>query len=133
SPTTAPVSPSIMGGWGGNRHRAGLAPAGRHSPFTEHAPWGVIAQVRHEAMHVGQWPTDNAAIGKGEGSDDAANVRAEGTPMARSRSWSWTSKAPAGTRVLTRAFGAERVTGIEPALSAWEADVLPLNYTRERQ
>ena len=26
----------------------------------------------------------------------------------------------------------ERVTGIEPALSAWEADVLPLNYTRRR-
>jgi hypothetical protein len=26
--------------------------------------------------------------------------------------------------------GSERVTGIEPALSAWEADVLPLNYTR---
>src|SRR5690625_3998388 len=25
----------------------------------------------------------------------------------------------------------ERVTGIEPALSAWEAEVLPLNYTRE--
>jgi hypothetical protein len=23
------------------------------------------------------------------------------------------------------------VTGIEPAFSAWEADVLPLNYTRE--
>jgi hypothetical protein len=28
------------------------------------------------------------------------------------------------------AFSVERVTGIEPALSAWEADVLPLNYTR---
>jgi hypothetical protein len=27
-------------------------------------------------------------------------------------------------------MGWERVTGIEPALSAWEADVLPLNYTR---
>jgi hypothetical protein len=27
-------------------------------------------------------------------------------------------------------FGVERVTGIEPALSAWEAEVLPLNYTR---
>ena len=27
-------------------------------------------------------------------------------------------------------FSVERVTGIEPALSAWEADVLPLNYTR---
>jgi hypothetical protein len=26
----------------------------------------------------------------------------------------------------------ERVKGIEPSLSAWEADVLPLNYTRER-
>ncbi len=29
--------------------------------------------------------------------------------------------------------GLERVTGIEPALSAWEADVLPLNYTRAYQ
>jgi hypothetical protein len=32
---------------------------------------------------------------------------------------------------LTRHFDRERVTGIEPAFSAWEADVLPLNYTRE--
>ncbi len=24
----------------------------------------------------------------------------------------------------------ERVMGVEPTLSAWEADVLPLNYTR---
>jgi hypothetical protein len=24
----------------------------------------------------------------------------------------------------------ERTTGIEPAFSAWEADVLPLNYIR---
>jgi hypothetical protein len=31
--------------------------------------------------------------------------------------WSW-------------AFTVERVTRIELALSAWEADVLPLNYTR---
>jgi hypothetical protein len=31
---------------------------------------------------------------------------------------------------LTWDFWLERVTGIEPALSAWEADVLPLNYTR---
>ena len=29
-----------------------------------------------------------------------------------------------------RRDGTERVTGIEPAFSAWEADVLPLNYTR---
>ncbi len=26
--------------------------------------------------------------------------------------------------------GLERMTGIEPAFSAWEADVLPLNYIR---
>jgi hypothetical protein len=32
-----------------------------------------------------------------------------------------------------RGSSLERVTGIEPALSAWEADVLPLNYTRERR
>jgi hypothetical protein len=36
--------------------------------------------------------------------------------------------------VLVRGpFRVERVTGIEPALSAWEADVLPLNYTRKRR
>ena len=29
-----------------------------------------------------------------------------------------------------RAARAERVAGIEPALSAWKAEVLPLNYTR---
>jgi hypothetical protein len=31
-----------------------------------------------------------------------------------------TSKAPTRTCVLTRAFGVERVKGIEPSLSAWE-------------
>ena len=30
----------------------------------------------------------------------------------------------------SRARGVERVMGIEPTFSAWEADVLPLNYTR---
>lgn len=32
--------------------------------------------------------------------------------------------------LLNRGCALERVTGIEPAFSAWEADVLPLNYTR---
>ena len=31
---------------------------------------------------------------------------------------------------LTCEVGRERATGIEPAFSAWEADVLPLNYAR---
>lgn len=26
----------------------------------------------------------------------------------------------------------ERATGIEPAYSAWEADILPMNYARKR-
>ena len=34
---------------------------------------------------------------------------------------------------LTWAFVVERMTGIEPAFSAWEADVLPLNYIRALQ
>ena len=33
---------------------------------------------------------------------------------------------------FTREDLRERATGIEPAFSAWEADVLPLNYARER-
>jgi hypothetical protein len=41
-------------------------------------------------------------------------------------------EALVGKHALTRAFGLERVRGIEPPLSAWEADVLPLNYTRKR-
>ncbi|MEV1155437.1 hypothetical protein AB0J27_08550 [Micromonospora chokoriensis] len=36
-----------------------------------------------------------------------------------------TSKALVGTHVLTRAFAVERVTGIEPALSAWEPYKIP--------
>ena len=38
--------------------------------------------------------------------------------------------AAAVPTVLGHRRGPERVTGIEPAFSAWEADVLPLNYTR---
>ena len=32
--------------------------------------------------------------------------------------------------LFTSGFFGERATGIEPAFSAWEADVLPLNYAR---
>ncbi len=32
---------------------------------------------------------------------------------------------------LNWAFMVERVTGIEPASRAWEALILPLNYTRD--
>ena len=38
----------------------------------------------------------------------------------------WLVTAP----VRPGTFEMERVKGIEPSFSAWEADVLPLNYTR---
>jgi len=60
-----------------------------------------------------------------------SSPRANGTLMARTDSYGvLTSKAQVRSMRLTWAFVVERVTGIEPALSAWEADVLPLNYTR---
>ncbi len=40
-------------------------------------------------------------------------------------------KAQGRIIILAWDFVVERVTRIELALSAWEADVLPLNYTRE--
>jgi hypothetical protein len=36
-----------------------------------------------------------------------------------------------GAFPMSRDITMERMTGIEPAFSAWEADVLPLNYIRE--
>ena len=36
----------------------------------------------------------------------------------------------AGIRLPAVTSKMERVMGIEPTLSAWEAEVLPLNYTR---
>ncbi len=35
-------------------------------------------------------------------------------------------------RAMDEKIYLERVMGIEPTLSAWEAEVLPLNYTRTR-
>src|SRR4051794_5233154 len=43
-----------------------------------------------------------------------------------------TIRRSGASRPVDTAPPVERVTGIEPALSAWEADVLPLNYTRRR-
>ena len=57
--------------------------------------------------------------------------QANGTLMARQDSYGVSKNRPRVQAVfLSWAFAVERVTGIEPALSAWEADVLPLNYTR---
>lgn len=56
--------------------------------------------------------------------------QASGTNPARDRRSPQTTKRPGS---MTWALIMERVTRIELALSAWEADVLPLNYTRVRR
>ena len=64
-------------------------------------------------------PTASNAPGPTGCHPEAASARAnQGRATTRART------------VMVRALGLERVTGIEPALSAWEAEVLPLNYTR---
>ncbi|WP_233513378.1 tyrosine-type recombinase/integrase [Micromonospora craterilacus] len=61
-----------------------------------------------------------ARSGRPNGTRPAAS-RANGRPMARRMILDLgTLKAQAGTVVLARALIVERVTGIEPALSAWE-------------
>ncbi len=60
-------------------------------------------------------PESNGSAGRGRGWRRAARREEQA--------------GDAGT-ALTRGFGGERTTGIEPALSAWEAEVLPLNYVR---
>ncbi len=57
--------------------------------------------------------------------------------MLRGRRWIEEGALPSEPALreiasATRHSGRERATGIEPAFSAWEADVLPLNYARDR-
>ena len=53
-------------------------------------------------------------------------IRVSGAEVATASRGISSVMRPTGTMVGT----SERVTGIEPALPAWEAGVLPLNYTR---
>jgi hypothetical protein len=83
----------------------------------------AAANAVGEVVYVCALPSDTlgwvaAQLGP---NGDALNAAVTGQERSRPR---------LGTHVLTWAFGLERVTRIELALSAWEADVLPLNYTR---
>ena len=75
-----------------------------------------------------------SALGPVENAEASRRVR--GGPgrrglMARALFQLGMGEGPAqGESRLAWSLSLERVTGIEPALSAWEADVLPLNYTR---
>ena len=64
---------------------------------------------------------------------EAASADLAVEPRVRAIGARWSPGRDAARRRHNRptwAFRCERVTGIEPAYSAWEADVLPLNYTR---
>ena len=50
-------------------------------------------------------------------------TRDQDPARARNLGWSWLTRSQPDMRL-------ERVMGIEPTLVAWEATVLPLNYTR---
>ncbi len=60
--------------------------------------------------------------------DESGAERDEPQPGAHNVRHVWMLLARRdGRRVI---LDEERMTGIEPALSAWEAEVLPLNYIR---
>ena len=62
----------------------------------------------------------------------ATPVRTVRKPLPASKRLLSTATARVSAMVDGWIFGVEPMTGIEPPYSAWEADVLPLNYIRER-
>jgi hypothetical protein len=78
------------------------------------------------------------AIAQSEGDQTVQMADARVSLTYRSRVWkvSWMNRSQAScsyrSSTVTCEVGRERATGIEPAFSAWEADVLPLNYARGR-
>jgi hypothetical protein len=68
----------------------------------------------------------SSAAGKRRGLLAADAVRHESSPVFRQMRVA--GRPTSARRRLSPTM--ERMTGIEPALSAWEAEVLPLNYIR---
>ena len=86
-----------------------------------------LTTVRMIAGHATLATTDRyARIARNDLAGAAAQVNSY---IARTRGEPGPTAENRGTS-LTRCNVLERVTRIELALSAWEADVLPLNYTR---
>ena len=94
----------------------------------QHAARGADKRITDAIdMHVQVEQANDDDDGQPVGSRPSAN----GPLMARTVGYGPRLVRPGlGGSPLTWGFAPERVTGIEPALSAWEADVLPLNYTR---
>ena len=122
----------------GDRHRARISPAVRGPRRTAGCPCPIGAarpalrchlSHRPRPLHCRHRPLVDAVcdVGLAERTRRPTLTIVSSVPPERRDS------GLAGSRPLALpGVSMERVTGIEPALSAWEADVLPLNYTRVR-
>ena len=74
----------------------------------------------------GTWLTERSCTDELDSESPQSRIRnvSDGCPKTNGRGGRYWA--------ATCVVGRERATGIEPAFSAWEADVLPLNYARER-
>jgi hypothetical protein len=129
----AQSSPRLGGerrSWRGVNRPATLAERSLHGA----AIAAQIAQCRESATEAcGAWRPSGVRAAKD------LTPTAAGPPTAPTAPWGSGGSPPRSEceEGLVRALRGhrpptdERVTGIEPALSAWEADVLPLNYTRD--
>jgi hypothetical protein len=103
-------------------------------PSSPTSPSGIVA---HEPLSpkperpCRRQPVNPVAVGPARRAGRCRPMAAS-RPSASGHSRADKQQPRPGRISLTWAFAVERVTGIEPALSAWEADVLPLNYTRKR-
>jgi Phage integrase family len=88
--------------------------------INQHSSWvadeAIAAALNTRLAERKSRPVPN--VGGTRGGPDRAEVDRPLSPDIREK------------RLLIRGNPLERMTGIEPALSAWEADVLPLNYIR---
>jgi hypothetical protein len=53
--------------------------------------------------------------------------------LSTDRAWTRFEIDRGPQRIKNSPFDSKRVKGIEPSCPAWEAGVLPLNYTRKRE
>src|SRR5262249_44049190 len=94
-------------------------------PYTR-ASSRIAVRRRASCLAGRRWSGDTTTPGRGRGRETAKKSEAA-NPCAK---FHGCRVEPVARRTLVNS---ERVTGIEPAFSAWEADVLPLNYPREER
>jgi hypothetical protein len=87
-----------------------------------------VRQIRHVTIPAFLLPDVIAHLTDFTAADPCALIFT-GSKGAQLRRSNFTCPWKRATALAARSH-VERMTGIEPALSAWEADVLPLNYIR---